>query len=215
MSGATWRGRTLGATLALLVQAGFLSLVLLSPSRPARPLAGLAHETILLLRPLTTPKAATIDARGPARRAKNTLPIIVPVVPPSATPSLAPPSGLAGFGQALFGCAPEHYADLTPDQRAHCPKPGEGMAKNDDKDLGAEPRSHAKYEARWQEQWAEGHWAPAPCLPAGETVALCLLGQSIAENRRRQAAWSKIAEDEAAALQEPKRPLPGIGPHRN
>ncbi len=209
MSDATWRGRTLGAALALLVQAVFLSMVMLSPSRPTKPLATLANETILLLRPLVRPVPATIDARSAIpRTSREIFPVIIPAVPPFPSPSVAPPSGLAGFGQTLFGCAPEHYADLTPDERAHCPKPGEGMTRNSDKDLGSEPRSHAKYEARWQEQWAEDHWAPAPCLPAGETVALCLLGQSIAENRRRQAAWNKIAADEAAADRPNAPPMP-------
>jgi hypothetical protein len=122
---------------------------------------------------------------------------------------LAPPSGLAGFGRSLFGCAPEQYANLTQDQRAHCPKPGEGLAKNDDRDLLTPPRSHAKMEAMWQEQWAEDHWAPAPCLPSDSIpVAVCLLGQSIAENRRRQAAWEKIAADRAADLKPRPPPVP-------
>lgn len=200
MSGATWRGRTLGAALALLVQALFLSMMVLSPSRPARPLVNLAHETILLLRSPARPTPGTIDTRGVPHVIRRPLPTLVPVLPPSSVPSLAPPSGLTGFGQALFGCAPEHYADLTPDQRAHCPKPGEGLAKNDDQDLAATPRSHAKYEARWQEQWTEDHWMPAPCLPIGGTVVQCLTDQSKAENERSQAAWDKIAADEAASL---------------
>jgi hypothetical protein len=203
-----WRQKALGATLALLVQTIFLSLAILSASRPSNPRVNLAHETLLMLRPLPQPAPTTIDGRGPARPAKSVLPIVVPVVPPSATPSLAPPSGLAGFGQALFGCAPEHYAELTPDQRTHCPKPGEGMTRNDDKDLGSEPRGHAKYEARWQEQWAEDHWVPAPCLPADGGVAQCLLDQSIAENRRALAAQSKIAADEVAAQKAKPPPMP-------
>ena len=207
-----WKQRALGGSLALLVQALFLSMAMLSPSRPTRPLISLAHETILLLHYLPRTAPATIDARGPAStKARKAAPFVVPIFPLSVAPSLAPPSGLAGFGQALFGCAPEHYADLTPDQRAHCPKPGEGMTRNDDKDLGTEPRSHAKYEARWQEQWTEDHWVPAPCLPAGGGVVQCLLDQSIAENRRAQAVWSKIEKDETVAQKAapfvPPRPL--------
>jgi len=212
MSDATWRGRTLGAALALLVQALFLSMVVLSPSRPMKPPISLAHETIFLLRPLTRPAPTTIDARSIASpRLHKIAPVTVPTLPPAAAPSLAPPSGLAGFGRALFGCAPEHYADLTPDERAHCPKPGEGLAKNDDKGLLSEPRSHAKYEARWQEQWTEDHWVPAPCLPGSETVAQCLIDQTQAENRRSQAAWNKIAADEAAATRANLPPMPPIG----
>jgi hypothetical protein len=202
-----WKQRALGATLALLVQTLFLSMVLLSPSRSARPLVNLAHETILLLHSLPRTAPAIIDARAPASpRPSNALPIIIPVQPSSTVPSLAPPSGLAGFGQALFNCAPEHYADLLPDERAHCPKQGEGMTRNEDKDLGTEPRSHAKYEDRWQEQWTEDHWVPAPCLPGSGSVAQCLLDQSIAENGRTRAAWNKIEDDEAA-MRKPSAPL--------
>jgi hypothetical protein len=121
---------------------------------------------------------------------------------------LAPPSGLAGFGRSLFGCAPEQYADLTPDERAHCPKPGEGLAKNDDRDLVTPPRSRAKLEAMWQEQWDEDHWVPGPCPPSERPAVLCLLDQAIAENRRAQAAWDKIAADRAAALKPKPPPVP-------
>jgi hypothetical protein len=210
MSGATWRGRALGAALALLVQALFLSMVMLSPSRPR---INLPHEAFFLLRPLAKPAPTTIDARSIASpRPRKVAPVIVvPTLPLATTPSLAPPSGLAGFGQTLFGCAPEHYADLTPDERARCPKPGEGLAKNDDKDPLSEPKSHAKYEARWQEQWSEDHWVPAPCLPGSESVAQCLIDQAQAENRRTQAAWNKIAADEAAATRTKPPPIPPIG----
>ena len=102
MSDATWRGRTLGAALALLVQALFLSMVVLSPSRPMKPPISLAHETIFLLRPLTRPAPTTIDARSIASpRLHKIAPVTVPTLPPAAAPSLAPPSGLAGFGRAL------------------------------------------------------------------------------------------------------------------
>jgi hypothetical protein len=130
---------------------------------------------------------------------------------------LAPPGGIAGFGRSLFDCAPEHYAELTPDERAHCPKPGEGMAKRDDNDLTAPPRSRAKDELLWQEQWAEDHYVPAVC-PLGDgpgAVARCVLEQAKAENHRRAAAWQKIEDQKAARLQEPKRPVPNIGVRRN
>jgi hypothetical protein len=212
MQHTRWKQRALGATLALSVQAIFLLLILLSPSRPTK-IASLAHETILLLSPLPAPPPSTIDARGPRTRraiapAQSPVPPPMPA-PPSAASPLAPPSGLAGFGRSLFGCAPEQYANLTQDQRAHCPKPGEGLAKNDDRDLLTPPPSHAKMEAMWQEQWAEDRWAPAPCLPSDPVpVAVCLLGQSIAENRRRQAAWEKIAADRAAELKPRPPPVP-------
>jgi hypothetical protein len=213
MRDASWKRRALGATLALCVQAMFLLLVLLSPSHPAK-IAGLAHETILLLAPLAVPAPSTIDARGPRRR-RTTAPALVPIpptiaAPPSAAGPPAAPSGLAGFGQSLFGCAPERYASLTPDQRAHCPKPGEGLAKNDDRDLNNPPRSRAKLEAMWQEQWDEDHWVPGACLPGGGpgATAMCMMAQGRGENHRTIAAWEKIADDKAAALKPKPPPVP-------
>ena len=201
--------------LALLVQASFVAMVLLSSQRPL-PLRTLAHETILILHP--TPPPSTIDARAPS--VLSTAPPIVrppPSSPPVMIAPLAPPGGIAGFGRSLFGCAPEHYADLTPDELARCPKPGEGMAKRDDNDLATRPRSHAKDELLWQEQWAEDHYVPAVC-PLGDgpgAVAHCVLEQAKAENHRRADAWQKIEEQKAARLQEPKRPVPNIGVRRN
>ena len=201
--------------LALLVQTTFLLLVLLTPSRLVRP--EIERETLLLLPPIAPPKPTTIDARPP-----STLSTAQPIVPPppSAPPvmiaPLAPPGGIAGFGRSLFGCAPEHYAELTPDERAHCPKPGEGMAKRNDNDLLAPPRSHAKDEALWQEQYAEDHYVPPICPPSdGPPVGFCVMHQAMAENHRREQAWQKITEDKAKRLQEPKRTVPNIGVRRN
>ena len=212
----SFRERARGAVLALLVQALFLLLVLLTPAHLTRPV--IEKETLLLLPPLAPPKPPiTIDARAPSTL--STAPPIVPT-PPTSPPvmiaPLAPPSGIAGFGRSLFGCAPEHYADLTPDERAHCPKPGEGMAVNQPPDLLAPPRSHAKDEALWQEQYAEDHYVPPICPPSdGPPVGFCVMHQAMAENRRRQEAWQKITEEKAKKMQEPRRPLPNIGVRRN
>jgi len=205
MRQASWKQRGLGATLALSVQAIFVLLVLLSPPHQTRH-ARLRPESILLIPPLAVAAPTIIDARGPRRR-RAAAPALVPVPPPLVAPSApttspAPPSELAGFGRSLFGCTPEHYADLTPDERAHCPKPG------DDRDLATPPRSRAKLEAMWQEKWDEDHWMPGPCPPGDKPAALCLLDQAIAENRRAAAAWDKIAADRAAAL----KPNPLVPP---
>lgn len=181
--------------MALLVQASFLLLVLLTPSHLTVPV--IEKETLLLLPPLAAPKPSTIDARAPS--ALSTAPPIVPpppYSPPVMIAPLTPPGGIAGFGRSLFGCAPEHYADLTPDERAHCPKPGEGMAVNQPPDLLAPPRSHAKDEALWQEQYAEEHYVPPICPPSdGPPIGFCVLHQSMAENHRRQEAWQKITDE--------------------
>jgi len=207
------RDRTGGVVLALLVQTGFVLIMLLS-SQYLAPLRRPANETILLLRSLPKVAPRTIDARGaPQRVAPTHLPLLPNILPNTAPRVLAPPSGIAGFGRSLFGCAPERYADLSPDERAHCPKPGEGLAVNQPPDLLNPPKSHAKDEALWLEELAEKHWN-TECAGAVE-VAKCMMHQGMAENRRAQDARQKIADDKAARLQEPKRPLPRIGVRRN
>jgi hypothetical protein len=176
MQNARWKQRVFGAALALAVQVVFLLLVLLPPSRPL-PLTRLSRETILFFRPLPTPKSSIIDARAPRKRhsiAPAVLPASPPVtVPPATATPLAPPSGMAGFGRSLFGCAPEQYASLTDEERSHCPKPGEGLAINRAPDL-MHTRSHVKDEAHWRQEWARVH-SPA-LLPCGGFVdLLCLV----------------------------------------
>jgi len=169
------RDRLAGGMLALLVQAGFLLLVLLSPSHSTRP-ASHARETLLFFPPLAVPVPSTIDARGPRRKRiapSDALPVPAIASPPVAASPLAPPSGLAGFGQALFGCAPEHYADLTPHQRAHCPKPGEGLANKEQPDLMGMP-SHVKENTRWANAMA--HKQTLRMMPGGLLWPLVALG---------------------------------------
>ncbi|HEY8255031.1 MAG TPA: hypothetical protein VIG39_10345, partial [Rhizomicrobium sp.] len=103
------RDHLAGGALALLVQAIFLLLILLSPSHSTRP-ASPARETLLFFPPLRVPAPITIDARGPRRKRitpSDAIPVPPIPSPPVAASPLALPSGLVGFGQALFGCAPE------------------------------------------------------------------------------------------------------------
>jgi hypothetical protein len=59
-------------------------------------------------------------------------------------PSPAPAApDIRGLGQALFGCAPEGLAGLTPEQRSHCVT---GFARPDG---NAAPLTHVKDAARW------------------------------------------------------------------
>jgi hypothetical protein len=169
------RDHLVGGVLALLVQAGFLLLVLLAPSDSTRR-ASLVRETLLSFPPRAVPAPSTINAPGPRRKRiapSDTLPVPPIASPPVAVSPLAPPSGLAGFGQALFGCAPEHYADLTPDRRAHCPKPGEGLANKEQPDLMDMP-SHVKDNARWANAMA--HKQTLRMLPGGMLFPLVALG---------------------------------------
>jgi hypothetical protein len=205
------RDRTSGAVLALLVQAGFVLLLVMTRTT-TQTLRAPMHETLLMLRSLPGP-APPQAAAPPSGAARPMIPLIIPTVPSVAPPVLSPPSGIAGFGRSLFGCAPEHYADLPPDERAHCPKPGEGLAVNQPPDLLNPPKSRAKDEALWLEEQAEANWN-TECAGAAE-VAKCMMHQGMAEHRRAEAARQKIADDKAARLQEPKRPLPNTGVQRN
>jgi len=167
------RDHLAGGVPALLVQAGFLLLVLLPPSHFIGPVSP-EHETLLFFAPRSAPVPSTIDARIPRQKhIAPTFSVSPNVSPPVAASPLAPPSGLAGFGQALFGCAPEHYADLTPDQRAHCPKPGEGLASKEPSDLIDAP-SHVKDNARWANVMARKQILPM--LPGGMLFPLVALG---------------------------------------
>lgn len=53
----------------------------------------------------------------------------------------------------MFGCAPEIYGNLTPEDRAHCPKPGGDLVSNQPPDLMGHP-SHVKNEAYWEAELA-------------------------------------------------------------
>ena len=119
----------------------------------------------------TSPPAPPVRIIGGAPVHKPLASAPGPLLPAPSVP--APPSGIAGFGQSLFGCAPEHYANLTPDARAHCMKPGEGLAYNRMPDLMG-GRSHAKDTARWAN--AMVHKQPLPMLPGGMLFPLVALG---------------------------------------
>jgi len=160
-----WRG--IGGALALLVQVAavllFALLLLLPQIREAAPV-------------LPAPAVARPQRIAPAAPP-------APSAPPPAAPSLAPPSGLAGFGRALFGCAPEDYANLSPDERARCAKPAEGLALQRNPDLMGTP-SHVKDEAHWQAELARKN-SPlmlCPSLSPG-CLAVMILSGRIADPR--------------------------------
>jgi hypothetical protein len=208
----TWQARTCGILLALLVQAVLIAGAILSLTRPmffAHP-----HETILVLRPQlpTKPRVIRIDARGSRSSRISPSPQIAPSQNLSAeNPPVffAPAPDLKGFGRSVFGCAPEHYDELSPEERVHCPKPGEGLAH--ELDLANPPRSHAKDELYWQEQFRRARVVYGICPPGPVPIAKCLLDQAREEHQREQEADREIADRKATALQEPKRPLPYVG----
>jgi hypothetical protein len=169
----SFRERAMGLGLALLVQASFVLMILFSPRHTVSQ-RETAHETILLLHPSPKTAPGSIDARGPVQSRPTPVPVISNIAP---TQNLAPPSGIVGFGHSLFGCAPEHYADMLPDERAHCPKPGDGMAVYQPPDL-MRARSHVKDEAHWRQEWERVH-SPSLLPCAGFKDIICLLAKIV------------------------------------
>jgi hypothetical protein len=205
--------RAAAASLALLLQLGFIAAFIYAFSTQA-PSPKLEHElTFFLPRLLSKPEPVPSNP-APRETAPIFIPPLLALPPVAAVPLQEAPSAqsLQSFGQALQGCAPETYSSLTPEQRAHCVRPGDGMAIQQAPNLlGTPPR--AKDEAYWQEQWTEAHWTPGPC-PPWEQLANCLIEQARAERRRAQAANALLATKKAEALKEPERPLPErVGVH--
>jgi len=120
------------ALLHLLVVLALLHMV----TAPQRPF--LSREMIIrLTRPAPQPSGA--ETAPPLPTLVQPLPENFQTVPPS--PPLPVPSlDLRGFGQRLFGCAPEALAGLTPQERSRCSK---DIARPDDNAL-LMPRSHVK-----------------------------------------------------------------------
>jgi len=164
--------RLLGATLAVLVQAALIGGAILSLTRPVFvPRIGMRETTLWLpALPRTPPEAKTelrtIDARG------SRLPAPSSIIPsPDLIAPAAPPTDLSALGRTLFGCAPEHYAELSPEDRAHCPKPG-GELTYQPPDLMIGP-SHVKDNVRWANALA--HKQSPLELPGGFLFPLALL----------------------------------------
>jgi hypothetical protein len=158
-----------GAGLALLVQGLFLWALLFATIRQSERVT--EHETILTFHPTQRIQPHTINARGgaPVRPA----PVGAAPVPFSPVPQSVLQSDLRAFGRALSGCAPEKYAELSPEDRKHCPKPGEGLAVNPPPDLLGD-RSYVKNNARWANALA--HKQAPTLLPGGMRFPLATLG---------------------------------------
>lgn len=167
--------RLIGSAAAIALQAGFLLLLLQSvrililPAKPAREM------TLFLprLRPQPPQQAAPRAATPPIVR---TIPALPAVPQPEAAPSNA---DVQGLGRALFGCAPEVYGGLSPEERAHCPKPGEGLAQRREPEIFDGP-SHARDEARWAGELARKK--SPPWLPCTEVITTRTRGQLHAFN---------------------------------
>jgi hypothetical protein len=155
------KDRLSSAALALLLQALFIAAFLHAFSQ-APPARQLAHEiTFFLPRLSHTPSSPSqIDATTPPVAAPF---IVTPPRPDVTTAPLVSPQTLQNFGQALSGCAPETYANLTPEQRAHCARPSDGVAIQGAPGLTGMP-SHVKDEALWAAGLTERNTpARVPC----------------------------------------------------
>ncbi len=203
--------RLAGAAGALLLQGGFLLLFL--ASMPAlHPPVPLQRELSLILSRRFAPLPSLLQtAPGPSRVAPppNLSPpsplITAPLLPEPGVPDFS--TRLQALGQALNDCTPEKWGSLTAEQRAHCPRPGAGLAL--DPQFNLSPPSHAKDEATWREEFDEKHWMPGLCGPdSGGTVVHCQMQQSIAEYERSEDAWYQINRAKAAAAKPPKPPVP-------
>ena len=146
------------ALLALLVQALFIGALLLW-AVPPLSLPRAEREIIFHFVP-ATPPAPPVRIIG-APSAPTRKPVASAPTPSSVT---APPSGIAGFGQSLFGCAPGNQ---------DCPKPGDGMAQGQPDDLMG-GHSHVKDNARWANAMA--HKQTLRMMPGGLLFPLVALG---------------------------------------
>lgn len=198
--------RLFGSILALLLQAGFL-LILLQGVRMLRPPPKIVRELTLILPRLAQP-APSQPPRGTTRPAPA-------IALPSPSPLPAPPPGAAapdagalrGMGQSLFGCAPENYALLTQEQRTHCPKPGTNAPPSAEDDLY--PRSHSKDAATWQEDLDERHLDYSGCMGA-TLVVTCMTEAAKSENARAAQRRREIEAEKQKSLAAPQPPEPAI-----
>jgi hypothetical protein len=205
MDSSAFRDRVPSAVLALALQAAFIfaflhALPLMAPPRQ------LEHELTFFL-PRLAPQPAPVQT-GPALRTPA-LPVFTPpplfsLPAPAAPPTSAPPAALQNFGQSLFGCAPENYSSLTPQQKAGCPRPGEGLAIQEP---SWNTPGRAKDEATYQEQFRRKH-LPMPDCPASGSWMDCTLALGQIEGAREKQTDKELAYQKEKALRPPPPPLP-------
>jgi hypothetical protein len=173
-----FKDRLSSALLALLIQTGLIGLLIFSFEAAQRPQQ--EQESILYLsRPpirKVKPAVTIIDARGaPPNRKRSAKPSALPlfVQPDTTSTAISPtavapssPEALNSLGHALFDCAPEKLAKLSPDERAHCLPSLEGLAKPNGSDVTTSPYQ-AKNEAEWNDEMAR---KSAPVGPPGGTL---------------------------------------------
>lgn len=115
---------------------------------------------------------------------------------------------LEGIGRALFGCAPERYGQLTREEQARCPPPGEGLARLPDQHLLYPPKSHSRDAAMWAEAVAAKNFMPN-CPPGnGELVVDCMNRQLREERMRAKQALAEYQFQKERRNAPPPPPKP-------
>ena len=201
--------RLFGSALALLLQAGFL-LLLFQSVHLLTPRQHGARELTLFLPRLITRRSEPVAPRSAISPA---IAVPRPKKPfPLAPPTTAPQAGLRGFGQSLFGCKPENYPNLSPEQRKACPRPGERVQRSEENEV-LNPKERSKDAALWQEGIDERNWAPTECQGNVALVIECQTQAIHDERMRRDKAHSYIdlAHSKARASL-PKLPDIGVRP---
>ena len=165
--------RLTGFCLALIIQVGFVTLLLWSWPVFVRPPPA-ASELMMVLPPPLVPEPVSPAPRGAAMAPSAPAAKIIPA-PRKTSPDAPPLPAIQGFGQALNGCAPEIYDRLPPEQRAACASRTRDMAAIPPRepDLMGKP-SRVKNEVIWQAELARAH-SPAlmPCM--GGLDVMCVL----------------------------------------
>jgi len=134
------RDRVVGLTIALLLQAGFVALLLQSLHVNVAKRLG-PQEWIMFLPKLPAPPPEKTVPRIRARPLEVPLPTVnIPRLEPAP-----PAAALKDLGRELFGCAPEKFSTLSPEDQAKCR--GFGILPSDGNTVAA-LRSHVRDPAR-------------------------------------------------------------------
>lgn len=170
IASVTFRERLPSAAAAIALQAGLLTLLVLS-FQVVRYVSQEKESTIFLpplARPL--PRPMMIDARGPGKPKPAAAP--PPVSDSAGVPAIAnaprapatPGNGIeAPPGQAQADCVPPGQA--RPASRVACP-PSSPRAETNE--IPLHPESHVKDEEHWAQEWEREHAPYLPGVSAGE-----------------------------------------------
>ena len=144
---------------ALLVALLHLLIVLALLHTVAAPPRSVSPREILIRLTRPAPPPPSTAPAPPLPRLIQPAPGNIQTVPPSPMVPV-PPLDLRGFGQQLFGCAPEALAGMTQEERTRC---STGLTRPDDT-ASLMPRSHVKNpERRAAEMAAKNTTAHVPC----------------------------------------------------